>query len=360
MTNHFMLFPSCVPVRGATNSAIYDLARHRLILFPTAYFDVLVNIDRTVIEESIREFYSDSQRSRVEDLVQYLVDSEVAFFTEAPSHFPDLDEKMLSPSVIHNSVIDVDGFLHDFELLFRQLDALGCEYIQVRGFSSLVDPNVASLIAKAACDTSIRSVEILTRYDPKVGNEQWVAALRQNKILSHLTLHSAPGNSVTCVSATESDDRIIQYAAAQVRSASVCGVIQLGEISAPSIAVYLETKRFNGCLNKKIAISADGAIRNCPSMARSFGVAGITTLEEVADNAEFRRAWALRKDDIKVCKDCEFRYVCTDCRAYVVDPSDELSKPAKCSYDPYTGKWSGPNRERAVGRFDMRASPGIS
>ncbi len=31
--------------------------------------------------------------------------------------------------------------------------------------------------------------------------------------------------------------------------------------------------------------------------------------------------------------------MCTDCRAYVEDPNDNLSKPLKCGYDPYTGKW---------------------
>jgi len=40
-----------------------------------------------------------------------------------------------------------------------------------------------------------------------------------------------------------------------------------------------------------------------------------------------------------VCKDCEFRYVCTDCRAYRADAEDLYSKRARCSYDPYTATW---------------------
>ena len=40
-----------------------------------------------------------------------------------------------------------------------------------------------------------------------------------------------------------------------------------------------------------------------------------------------------------LCKDCELRMVCTDCRAYTTDPSDMYSKPLKCGYDSYTNNW---------------------
>jgi hypothetical protein len=48
----------------------------------------------------------------------------------------------------------------------------------------------------------------------------------------------------------------------------------------------------------------------------------------------------VRKDDIEVCKDCEFRYICTDCRIFKNDSNDIYSKPKKCNYDPYTNTWA--------------------
>jgi len=36
---------------------------------------------------------------------------------------------------------------------------------------------------------------------------------------------------------------------------------------------------------------------------------------------------------------CEFRYICTDCRAFLVDPRDSRSKPLKCGYNPESGLW---------------------
>jgi hypothetical protein len=47
----------------------------------------------------------------------------------------------------------------------------------------------------------------------------------------------------------------------------------------------------------------------------------------------------INKDKIEVYKDCEFRYCCVDCRAFLVDPKNEYSKPASCLYNPYTAEW---------------------
>jgi len=53
----------------------------------------------------------------------------------------------------------------------------------------------------------------------------------------------------------------------------------------------------------------------------------------------FKKYWNITKDQIETCKDCEFRYVCTDCRAYLKNPSSMFSKPLKCGYNPYKGIW---------------------
>lgn len=74
-------------------------------------------------------------------------------------------------------------------------------------------------------------------------------------------------------------------------------------------------------------------------MATGYGHIETTNLETVLDNEAFKKPWTIHKELIKGCKDCEFRHVCTDCRAYLEDPADQYSKPLKCGYDPYTATW---------------------
>jgi len=118
-----------------------------------------------------------------------------------------------------------------------------------------------------------------------------------------------------------------------------CGVITPSYLNAPTVSNYVESRRFNGCLNRKISIDARGEIRSCPSMHRSFGSSRHRRLDVVIDDQEFTAVWAVSKDQIDVCRQCEFRYICSDCRAYVEDPGNANSKPLKCGYDPATGEW---------------------
>lgn len=66
----------------------------------------------------------------------------------------------------------------------------------------------------------------------------------------------------------------------------------------------------------------------------------------------------ITKDKITGCKDCEFRYICTDCRAYIEEPEDIYSKPLKCGYDPNTGEWEdwskNPLKEQAITHYKLK------
>lgn len=70
-------------------------------------------------------------------------------------------------------------------------------------------------------------------------------------------------------------------------------------------------------------------------MKDSFGHISTTKLKDALANEAFRKVWKISKDQIEVCSDCELRYVCQDCRAYIEDTKNIFSKPIKCNYDPY-------------------------
>jgi len=124
-----------------------------------------------------------------------------------------------------------------------------------------------------------------------------------------------------------------------------CGYISPAVFNT-NIFIYMESQNNNICLNKKIAIDREGYIKNCPSMKHSFGNISNTSLKEIIVQTEFNKYWHIAKYQIKVCKDCEFRFICHDCRAYLTDPDDLYSKPLKCGYDPYTNQWNNLNTKK--------------
>jgi len=137
----------------------------------------------------------------------------------------------------------------------------------------------------------------------------------------------------------------------QLKNEQCCGVINSNYFTI-NTKLFTESLKYNSCLNKKISIDKDGQIKNCPSMKQSFGNISDTTLEECLNLKDFKKYWDINKDQIEVCKDCEFRYICTDCRAYKENPDNDYSKPLKCGYDPYTNVWkewsTNPLKQNAI------------
>ena len=142
---------------------------------------------------------------------------------------------------------------------------------------------------------------------------------------------------------------------------SSCGTVDLKYFNT-NLPKVLESLNHNSCLNKKIAIDKDGNIKNCPAMLHSFGNIKDTTLEEALNHIDFKKYWHVNKDMIAVCKDCEFRHICTDCRAYTernhLHEDLDLSKPLKCGYNPYTNEWSewstNPLKQKAIEFYGMQ------
>ena len=118
-----------------------------------------------------------------------------------------------------------------------------------------------------------------------------------------------------------------------------CGIITIDNLDFGDMQKYYEHQNYNGCLYKKISIDKNGNIKNCLSMQKSYGNISQTLLSDVLRSDSFKELWKINKDVIKVCNKCEFRYNCSDCRAFKVDTSDIYSKPLKCKYNPETCQW---------------------
>ncbi len=102
----------------------------------------------------------------------------------------------------------------------------------------------------------------------------------------------------------------------------------------------------HSCLAGKITITDVGDVLPCIfSRNHSIGNVSNLNLEEVILSAAIQQIWSTTKDSVLVCQDCEYRYVCFDCRplseAAAMGNSDYLHAPyPRCTYNPYTGEWA--------------------
>lgn len=104
------------------------------------------------------------------------------------------------------------------------------------------------------------------------------------------------------------------------------------------------------CWGNKAAIFPNGQVSPC-IMARKEGcIAGDTRdkpLSEVIHGKKMNEMKNMSKDKIKICKDCEYRYICPDCRPLVFEETCDLyARGNHCLYDPYKGMWQTNSTER--------------
>ncbi|MHB8871989.1 MAG: radical SAM protein [Candidatus Doudnabacteria bacterium] len=107
----------------------------------------------------------------------------------------------------------------------------------------------------------------------------------------------------------------------------------------------LENTMFNNiCWGEQICVMPNGDITPC-EMEFDHVQGNITkqSLSEIVLGESGERSQRLTKDKIEVCKDCEYRYACWECRAMANQlDNQEFRKPLTCMYNPYTGEWEHP------------------
>jgi len=336
----FRLFACCLPVRGALRSVVCDLQRHRYHLIPNGLYEILTtHRDRTLDE--LKEIYGSESYGLLDDYFEFLVREDLGFWTTEPEAFPDLEGGFQTPETITNAIVDADsGSRHDWADVFSQLNDLGCKALELRFYDALGLEELNRILALAS-DGSLRSIDLLVRWTPEVTLEALQELVGRHRRIRNVTVHSAPENrdhpdAVDSVS--------ILFVTQKVTSHAACGQVLPAYFTIGTESV-LEAMQFNSCLHRKISVDARGEIRNCPSFPAGYGNARDTRLQSVVERPEFREVWGTTKDQVETCKDCEFRYICPDCRAWVRDAGDRFSKPSKCRYDPYTATWAEPGGE---------------
>ncbi len=350
----FILFTDCITVKGVNRSTILDLTRGVYYLIPNDLWSILNKEQGNTIEEIIIK-YGTQNEDIVLGYFEFLTKRELIFFNSNKNLFPKINLKNWDiPSTIYQAIID---FKENFDCInfdvFHSLASLGCKYIQLRFYKN-VNINEITEILENTVGLNILGIDlILKKHDGLSISE----LKRINKFLNVNNIFFYNANELKNDQSFDTKSPFNIYSFKDdISSHKQCGNISSSYFNVNLSNVSNSIKN-NSCLNKKISIDSDGNIKNCPSMTESFGNIKTTRLESVVKNEKFRKYWSISKDKIDVCKTCEFRYICTDCRAYIEQPNDLYSKPLKCGYDPKTNVWdkwsTNPLKKRAIDYYKL-------
>ncbi|CAN5595114.1 hypothetical protein BH11BAC2_BH11BAC2_25070 [soil metagenome] len=352
---YFLLFANCIPVRGAVRSGICDLQCGIFQSIPNSLFDILQECeDKSIVE--IYSGYDNAFHSDIDKFFDWLIELNFGIWCKDKSErklFPKIENKFDYPFHVSNIIIDINEHSkYDVANVIRQVIAAGIPYIQIRAYSyksSLFFFDLLNLLE----GSRVRGIDIVTPYYEGAEDTEFDKLCKEHLRINSITYSGASFNSIQ--EEIGGNTKII-FTTSQVLNDKCCGIVSPDYFTINK-ELFFESHHFNSCLNRKISVDVNGNIKNCPSMQKIFGNIKNTALQSVMQYEGFTKSWNIKKDEIKVCKDCEFRYICTDCRAFVEDHTDPHSKPLKCGYDPYTATWmdwaTNPNKEKAMLHYGM-------
>ncbi|OPC29915.1 grasp-with-spasm system SPASM domain peptide maturase [Elizabethkingia miricola] len=316
----FFLYQDCQIVKGSKNILLCDL-HTKNVINANSIFSYFENDNSILYEDKNKE------------VIDFLVAEKFGYISDEKNE--NKKELRWESSKIINEVIIEHSKSEGFSLenVYKKIETIGAEFIQIRfiDYSFTKLKKVLSLLSAS----SIRTIEILVPYMEEKKNSTLINFLEKNPRVQILYFYNAPFNQ----SINKPFYFNVVYYEKNLIDEKLCGIVNT-DYFLIDIKNFSKAKNVNSCLKDKLFISHNGTIKNCPSLNYEIGHINDILLEDLFMEIEGDLIRSVTKDSINVCKDCEYRYMCIDCRAYIEEPSNIFSKPLKCGYDPYKGIWS--------------------
>lgn len=353
---YFKIFQCCYIVNGKNRSILHDTQRQESIIISHDMSNIIDLLSMGISIKKLKERYDKQDHKIIDEYLDFFISKEFGFYCDKFdfSRFPEISKIYQTPFELTNAIIESKKFETDYiyDLMF-QLSNFKIKYISLLIYNTIENKLIIDIIEKISL-FGFLSVELTSKFHHHINDELFLK-LNYNNPLTKLVFYSSPEDKIFKWDNEIFFDRI--FTIKEINSFKNCGIIDIKYFNTNSVKIH-ESLNHNSCLHKKISIDINGNIKNCPSMPQSFGNIKDTTLEEATNHPEFKKYWNITKDQIEVCKDCEFRHICTDCRAFLEKPDNILSKPLKCGYNPYTNEWAewstNPLKQKAIEYYGMQ------
>ncbi|NIF07404.1 grasp-with-spasm system SPASM domain peptide maturase [Chryseobacterium sp. Tr-659] len=353
---YFNLFSNILITKGAGRILISDLQRNVSELYPLELYEITEDLKKYSIENMMNDYDEDS-KNIIQEYLDILLEKEYGFITENDwnKNFPPLSHEYHEPSLIADIFMEMDD-ISLLEKIKPSIENLGVKHLTIYSTKTLSAQDIINI--DKTFETSVLSgIEIFSPFKREIDQTSIKLLHNHTSRIYNIIFYNCPAPHFKA----KDEYRFTLHYIEEDLKISSCGKVDLKYFNT-NLPKVLEAINHNSCLHKKIGIDKAGNIKNCPLMKESFGNMENSTLEEVIEQPGFKKYWSVTKDLIETCKDCEFRYVCTDCRAYTEDAlkkkqSLDTSKPLKCGYNPYICKWedwaANPLKTEIIHLYDL-------
>jgi len=350
--NYFNLFSNILLTKGKRRVLISDLQRNVSELYPLELYDFIYELGKSSIQD-VMNSYDDESKEIADGYLKFLLEKEYGFVSDNDwdESFPSLSYDYNDYSKLSNLFMEYSSItvLHKIKTSLEELDLKHLVIYSARPLS--IDDFFE--IDNCFKNSVLEGIEIISPFYDEINVDFFHRLNSETLRIYSMAFYNCKKKAIK---GKDFFRFIINFTDKDLKLSS-CGIVDLKYFNT-NLPKVLESLNHNSCLNKKISIDKDGNIKNCLAMSQNFGNIKDTKIEEALNHPDFKKYWNITKDQIEVCKDCEFRHICTDCRAYIEEPDNQYSKPLKCGYDPYTNVWeewsANPLKQKAIEFYGMQ------
>ena len=329
--SYFRLFSACIPVQGVLHALLFDLERKSFYKIPNLLAEILDKPHQQSIPE-IKAHYEHQYDEGIDTFLKEFESKELGLYTDEPEAFPKLDMYWDDPLDIQTAVVEMENTdAYNLENVLQQLDDLGCAALQLRLLSPITAQQINTLL-KPSQESRLRQIELLVaqfKGDAKAA----VDLMHSNRRISLFVQFNKEQKQL--IETSDFVGTIVHSTKALPKAASDC--VSPNNFTF-DVKLFSEAHSYNTALNRKVCIDAEGYIRNYLSHPKAYGHISNKQLTEVVQMESFREKWLVHNDQIEICKDCPYRYVCLF-NSDLQLKNHKWHKTERCGYDPYTDQW---------------------
>ncbi|WP_343913712.1 grasp-with-spasm system SPASM domain peptide maturase [Aquimarina litoralis] len=332
--SHFLLFPTCIPIKGYSQSIIMDLDRGAYIEIPNLLYDILKSVISKQSIQDIKSLFDHKHDDGIDQYFEYFVNNSYGFYTYNPVPFNPTETTFHSPYKIISSVITFDkSSRYDIADVLNQLDRLSCQLIQFRCYDYCSLDNLGKTLDSIK-ESSIRKVEIFIPHNIKYKELDLVKFVQKYP------------RTILIVFGAQEDKKV------KVEKKSVKNLIYTSKklskdtkeaITLNSFTIthqmYYESLAYNTGLYRKVSIDTNGDIKNYISHDKVYGNVMKDSIETIIETDDFKQKYFISNNNIEKCKDCQFRHMCTSSSDITIK-EQKFFKSDLCNFDPYSNTWN--------------------
>jgi len=330
----FKLFQCCIPVKGISRGVIIDLQRKLVFTLPNQIIDYVSEYSG----KSIYNLFYDFKESRtiLKKYIRFFHDNELLILSDNLDGFSPLETAYKRPFLVDVITLEIEDIkIYNQSFFQNELDHLGTWCLKLILKKNALD-NIGKIL-KWLENSKIQSIVLFMEHENDIEEKLNILRAKYARLMQVVFYNY----SKNCKSA-HSHESFYFYDILPLDKIFYKGVQKIDDFLI-NINTYLEALHYNLNFNRTIYIDQYGNIKRHILDHNIFGNLGDKKIDAIIlENESIFKFWEISKDKIAVCKDCEFRYICTDGRVPVKFATGDLfyTHLTKCKYDPYKNSWN--------------------